>query len=310
MNKVIMIGGPTASGKSQIAIELANSLKNITTVEIINADSIQVYEDLKILSSQPSESDKKICQHNLYGFFPSSKSCSAWIWKDFVEKSIRLAWSKNHLPILVGGTGLYFKSLIEGISEIPDIDQNIRIKGRAILENYGVKKLYNDLLEKGPSLVNSLNYNDRQRVLRAWEVFFSTGKPINYWQNNKNARVLNASFHGFSILPNRQKLYNRINSRFIKMIELGAVDEVRDFLTKNLNSSLPCSKAIGIKELSGYLNNLHSLENAIELSQQATRRLAKRQYTWFRNQMKDFRILDDELDSNLNKIFNIISRLY
>ncbi|PPR77564.1 MAG: tRNA dimethylallyltransferase [Alphaproteobacteria bacterium MarineAlpha2_Bin1] len=310
MNKVIMIGGPTASGKSQMAIELAKKLKNITPVQIINTDSIQVYDHINILSSQPSENDRKICNHSLYGIFSPRRTCSAWIWRDLAEKSIKSAWSKNYLPILVGGTGLYFKSLIEGLSDIPDIDKNIRLQGRNILESQGSQKLFNELLQIDPDLVSSLNYKDSHRVLRAWEVFFSTGKSISYWQNNKNTRFLKACWYGFSILPNREKLYSKINSRFIKMIELGAVEEVRDFLNRNLNSKFPCSKAIGIQELSGYLKNLYSLDKAIELSQQSTRRLAKRQYTWFRNQMKGFRVLDGELDSNLNKIFNITYRLY
>ena len=308
MNKVIMIGGPTASGKSLLAIEFAKKLKNITPVQIINTDSIQVYKDINILSSQPSENDKNICKHSLYEFFPPEKSCSVWIWKNLAEKSIKLAWSKNYLPILVGGTGLYFKSLIEGLSDIPSIDEKIRVAGRNILDRYGSQKLFNDLLERDASLVSSLNHNDSQRVLRAWEVFFSTGKSVNYWHNNKKNKFLDATWYGFSILPNRDKLYNKINSRFTKMIEMGAIEEVRSFLTKNLNPKLPCTKAIGIKELTGYLNNLYSLDKAIELSQMSTRHLAKRQYTWFRNQMRDFIVLDGELDSNLNKIFNIIHR--
>ena len=310
MKEVILIGGPTASGKSHLAIRLADILKNYTSVEIINADSIQVYDDLKILSSQPSEIDMRICEHDLYGFFSSKKSCSVWLWKEYAENSIKSAWNKNHLPILVGGTGLYFKALINGLSEIPEINGNIRLEGRKILERQGVSKLYGDLLKENRSLVSSLNNNDSQRVLRAWEVFFSTGKPISYWQNKQNSSVLDGNWQGFSVLPDREQLYNRINLRFLDMIKKGVVEEVSEFLSKNPDPSLPCSKAIGIKELSDYLNNITSLDQSIDLAQQSTRRLAKRQYTWFRNQMTDFIILDGKIDSNINKMFNIIRGFY
>ncbi len=310
MKEVILIGGPTASGKSHIATQLAYVLNNYTSIEIINADSIQVYDELKILSSQPSGDDMSVCKHNLYGFFPSKKSCSVWLWKEYAENSIKSAWSKNHLPVLVGGTGLYFKALINGLSEIPDINENIRSEGRAKLARQGVSRLYDELYKEDPSLVSSLNNNDSQRVLRAWEVFFSSGKSINYWQKKQNSSVLDGNWHGFSVLPDREQLYNRINLRFINMIKNGAIEEVKEFLTKNLDNSLPCSKAIGIKELSDYLDNISSLDQSIDLAQQSTRRLAKRQYTWFRNQMTDFIILDGEIDSNINKMFNIIRRFY
>ncbi len=310
MKDVILIGGPTASGKSKIAIEVAQKLSKTVSVDIINADSIQVYDELKILSSQPSDFQKNLFSHKLYGFYSSKESCSVWIWKEYAEKSIKSSWENGRLPILVGGTGLYLKSLVEGLIEIPRIKEQVKLEAKTITQKYGLKKLYEDLIEKDPSAGANLNYNDNYRVTRAWEVLASTGKSINYWQTFRDNLSIKAKWHGFSILPERAILYENINQRFLNMIDSGVIDEVKEFMNKNQDVSLPCAKAVGFRQLCDFINKVHTLEESIELAQQTTRRLAKRQYTWFRNQMSGFAILDDEIDSNINKIFNIIKRFY
>lgn len=275
-NKVIIIGGPTASGKSSIAKELALKLNGV----IINCDSMQVYDVLRIITARPSEQDEKEVEHRLYGYLSPAVACNASMWRERALKEIDDVISQGKLPVLVGGTGMYIKSLVEGMSSIPDIPADIRAKARARSEKEGSQVLHKELAEDDRK---RLSENDSQRVCRAYEVLQYTGKSMTYWNSQDNVGVRkDLDFDIRIIMPEVEVLYKKCDNRFKQMIEQGALEEVKALMAMDLDSSLPAMKAIGVPEMVAYINGELSLDEAIEKAQQITRNYAKRQRTMFK----------------------------
>ena len=292
MEKIIVIGGPTASGKSKFALNLAQEFPSV----IINADSQQVYAELPIISAQPTLSEQKIVPHKLYGFLKASEVCSVGVWIEAAKKEIDKALSEDKTPILVGGTGMYIKCLTEGMAEIPDIDEDLREETRALLEEIGNEEFHKILAEKDPETATRLEVGDSQRMVRAMEVIAQTGISISEFQKQPNKTFYpKEDFKKIFINPDREKLYANCNARFSKMLEEGALDEIAKFAKLNLSPELPSMKALGVPELLAHINGDISLEEATEKASGSTRRYAKRQLTWFRNQFEADEIIENTL---------------
>ena len=266
-----LIAGPTASGKSALALELAKARNGV----IINADSAQLYRDLPILSAAPSAEDRAAADHRLYGVRDGAAPCSAADWAALARAEIASVHAASRLPILVGGTGLYIRTLLDGIAPVPSIDPAIRdtIRNRPVADNYA------DLLRSDPEAAARLNPADTTRIARALEVVRSSGKPLSYWQQQRDGGIIDTvDLKPLILLPPRPWLYQRCDQRFAAMIEQGAVDEVRRLLARGLDPNLPVMRAIGVAEIAS------DSADIVTLGQQSTRRYAKRQYTWFANQ--------------------------
>ena len=274
--KVLILFGPTASGKSNIALKISANIK--TT--IINADSIQVYKNLRILTSRPSEEDEKKVTHRLYGIMDGEKNCSVASWLELAKEEIQKGWNKNTLPILVGGTGMYLKSLMEGISEIPSIPDPIKLETEKILKNKGLEYLYKILLESNNQ--TTINKKDTQRIIRAFNVLQSTGKSIEEWQKVNKKILEDLDFEIYLPPIERENLYKASEERFDEMFEKGAVEEVRRLLKQNLDINCSVMKAIGVREIQRYLNKEISKDECVNLSKKNTRNYIKRQLTWIR----------------------------
>ena len=274
--KVLILFGPTASGKSNIALKISANVK----ATIINADSMQVYKNLRILTSRPSEEDEKKVEHKLYGIMDGAQNCSVASWLELAKEEIHINWNQNTLPILVGGTGMYLKSLIEGISEIPSIPDSIKLETEEILENNGLEYLYKILVESNKHTV--INKKDKQRIIRAFNVFKFTGKSIDEWQK-VNKKILEDVDYEIYLPPiERENLYKTSEERFDEMFEKGAVEEVRGLLEQNLGVHCSVMRAIGVREIQGYLNNEIGEEECVNLTKKNTRNYIKRQLTWIR----------------------------
>jgi tRNA dimethylallyltransferase len=285
--KIIIIGGPTASGKSQYALELAKLHNGV----IINADSVQLYREIPIISAQPSLDEQSIVPHFLYGVFEAQQVSSVGIWLELVRKIIDEAINKNQTPIVVGGTGLYLKSLVYGISQIEDIDLEIRKNARGLHEELGNEKFYALLRERDPLMAEKIRPNDKQRMIRAFEVINQTGKSLHFWHQQPNISFYPVEqFKQILLMPERSELYRNCDMRFMQMIEHGALLEVQNLLEYH-DGRLHPMKATGVKELARYLRDEITLEEAIKAAQQATRNYAKRQFTWFRHQLPDSEIV-------------------
>jgi tRNA dimethylallyltransferase len=279
---VVVVGGPTASGKSALALDLAEEF----TGTVINADSMQVYSGLSVLTARPGEADTARAPHRLYGVLPPSERCSAARWQALALAEIDAARAAGHLPVVVGGTGLYLRALIEGLADIPPIPEPVRASARALQAETGSPGLHARLAERDPATAARLKPGDTQRLIRAWEVLEGTGRSITDWQSDPAAGPLaGLRFIPSVVDPPRDVLYASCNGRFETMIAHGALDEVRELDTLNLDPNLPALKALGVPELRAYLHGNLSLPEAIAAAQQATRRYAKRQVTWFRHQM-------------------------
>jgi len=292
--KIILIAGPTASGKSALALELASKMRSI----IINADALQVYSGLPILTNQPDAADQKKAPHRLYAALNPSEPSSAGKWLALVRAAIREGVMNDRMPIVVGGTGLYFKALLGGLADIPAIPDDIRAQAKKLFEEIGEEKFRHELAKVDADSAAKLAKNDRQRLTRAYEVAAHTGKPIGFWHKKKlevtgsgsgieiyfssEDRPLNAEC--YLLMPEREALYARCDGRFLKMIKHGAIEEVRAFLKREIDPALPAMKTIGVREIGAYLESQITLDDAVTKAQQATRNYAKRQMTWFRNQ--------------------------
>ncbi|MCL6230263.1 tRNA (adenosine(37)-N6)-dimethylallyltransferase MiaA [Bartonella bilalgolemii] len=277
---ITLIAGPTASGKSKLALKIAQE-KNAV---IINADSMQIYDTLNILTARPTEDDTIIFPHYLYGYVSPSLNYSVGQWLRDVEKLLNVITSKS--LIFVGGTGLYFRALLGGISEIPDIPDVCRQKWRRRLQEEGAENLYRQLLQVDAALSKRICAQDGQRIIRALEVYDVTGKTLSWWQKQKTTSLIAKDYsEKILLIPSRQQLYENINKRLDRMVEQGVLEEV--FIIKQLMLSplLPAMKAIGLPEFIAYLDGYLSFENAIETVKTKTRRYAKRQMTWFHNQL-------------------------
>lgn len=274
LDKVILIGGPTGSGKSGYASKLAHSQDGV----IINADSLQVYRGLEILTAQPSLEDQRTAPHRLYGILDPSESCSAGRWLSLVIPEIQKALEKGQLPIVVGGTGLYLKTLLEGISAIPPIDSDIRKR----VQNQ--ENPYADLERVDPELASRLNPHDHQRITRGLEVFYGTGKPLSFWQSQKLTPPP-YDFEKILFMTPKEELNERLEERLNHMIDKGVLEEVSSLMKYPV--SVNAEKAIGFKEFHRFLEGQGSLEEAKALTLLHTRQYAKRQRTWFRHQFAE-----------------------
>jgi tRNA dimethylallyltransferase len=274
---LIVIAGPTASGKSALALALAEQMGGV----IVNADATQIYRDLPILSAAPSEEERSRAEHRLFGILDGALPCSAADWAEMARREIADIHGHGAVPILVGGTGLYLRTLLDGIAPVPRIDAEVRRRVReSSVEENRVK-----LEQLDPDASARLGPADTARIARALEVILSTGRTLSEWQKEKSGGIADrVDLKPLILLPPRDWLYARCDERFATMVEQGAVDEVKALIERNLNPNLPVMRAIGVAELSAYLRGDLSLGDAISAGQQATRRYAKRQYTWFAHQ--------------------------
>jgi tRNA dimethylallyltransferase len=283
--KAILIAGPTASGKSGAGLELAARFGGT----IINADSMQVYRELRLLTARPSEADEARVPHRLYGTVPAAQVYSVGRWLGDVGSAIAEAQWKGRLPILVGGTGLYFKALTEGLALVPDIPAEIRSYWRARSDELGRDALLAELAARDPTMATRLGPADPQRIVRALEVIDATGVSLAEWQGGNAAPLLAPGDAArIVIAPEREPLYGAIDARFDRMIERGALDEVRALLALKLDPGLPAMRAHGVRELAAYLSGALTSEETMAKVKTESRRYAKRQMTWLRRFMADW----------------------
>ncbi len=283
-HRIIVITGPTASGKTDFALKLVENLCHSgQQAEIINADSIQIYKDLTILTAKPSEQDMKRVKHHLFGMFDADIKFSVNDWKILTEQTIDNLLKSNIVPIVCGGTGFYIDALVNGISTIPNIPESHRKYVFEIFQKYGRNLFFEKLKKIDPEICIKLHPNNTQRILRAYEVATFTGQPLTYWWKQKEKSKYNFDIN-IILLP-KIKLHQRIMFRIQKMIEIGAVSEVSEFLRKYPNYKGALSKVIGLTEITSFLNKQISHEKMIELMYIKTKQYAKRQITWFRNKM-------------------------
>ena len=298
-SKIILIFGPTASGKSSFAIKLAKKING----EIINADSMQVYKELKILSARPSQKDYKNIKHHLYGFQSVKKNFSTGDWLKLVHKKILEIKKRKKIPIIVGGTGLYFKALTNGLVSIPNIPIKLRAKIRSLHKKIGSKSFFSKLIQLDPLSKNRISSSDTQRVIRAYEVKLFTNQSIYDWFKNTQSKFENKNFYKIYLDYPRAGLIEKINIRVKDMIKKGAISEVKRFIKLKVPKDKTASKAIGIEEIRSYLDKKIEIIEVIEKISIKTRQYAKRQSTWGRGNMKEWnKVESDGLNKFLKKI--------
>lgn len=279
--RAVLIAGPTASGKSALALKLARAEDGV----VINADAMQVYRDLSILTARPSHEDEAAVPHRLYGHIDGAETYSVARWLDDARREIKAAWAFGLLPVITGGTGLYFKALEQGLADIPAIPDAVRRKWREAKGD-----LHAELVKRDPASAARLKPGDRQRLMRALEVVEGTGKPLDHWHKAaaSGAVLAGADLRRLHVTIDRAALYARAHARFAAMIEQGAIDEVRTLMNRKLDPALPVMKAIGVQELAAHVEGRMGLDDAIAAARTATRHYIKRQLTWWRNQMRDW----------------------
>ena len=282
-SKIIVISGATASGKSRVAIEVAK----IFNGAIINADALQIYRDLPILSAQPTSENLIEVEHFLYGILPANEKISVGIWLKMVAEIVKKIQQENKIPIIVGGNGMYISRLINGISQIPEIDEKFRLQAQNLYTEIGHQKFQENF--------GNTKIIDKQKLLRACEVFLQTGKKIEFFQQQPPKKALeNQQFIHLNLNLPRQEIYQNCNERFTKMLENNALNEVKNYL-KNINDlSSPIVNTLGFKEILEFLNNKITLDEMQSLASQKTRNYAKRQLTWFRHQFDDIIFCENE----------------
>ncbi|MDI2059357.1 MULTISPECIES: tRNA (adenosine(37)-N6)-dimethylallyltransferase MiaA [Bradyrhizobium] len=285
LNKAVLIAGPTASGKSALALELAQRTDGV----VINTDSMQVYRDLRIITARPTAGEEALVPHRLYGHVDAGVNFSAGAWVADAAKVLGEARAQGRLPIFIGGSGLYFKALTRGLSAVPPIPADVRDDVRARLEQRGVEALHAELAERDPVSAERLKPRDRTRIARALEVVEATGRPLPDWHREGLPPLLPpGDFHALFLAPERETLYARIDARFGVMLDTGALDEVAALAARGLDPLLPAMKAHGVPALIRHLKGEISREEAAEIGRADTRHYAKRQFTWFRHQLPEF----------------------
>ncbi len=277
-----LIAGPTASGKSDLAVRLALRLaEQGKRGVVINADSAQVYADLKVLSARPSDDEMQGVEHRLFGTWDGAQACSAADWAAVAAREVAAVHADSAVPILVGGTGLYFRTLLDGIAPVPEINPEIRTEVRAL----PVAKAYSVLLLEDPERAARLDATDSSRISRALEVVRSTGKPLAHWHETKSGGIADkVTLYPVILLPPRQLLYDRCDARFAQMLKTGGIKEVGSLLSRGLSTELPVMRAIGVPEIAGYLRGEWDITEVQRRGGQATRNYVKRQQTWLRHQ--------------------------
>lgn len=281
---VTLIAGPTASGKSRLALELAAK----TGAVIINADSQQLYADLRVLSARPSREDEQVARHHLYGIADAAEAWSVGRWTRAVLPLLDRLKAEGRSALFVGGTGLYFTALTRGLAEIPDIPTETRDAAVALYDTEGESAFRNRLAGRDSRAATAIEPGDRQRLTRAWAVAVSTGRSLSDWQSTTQPLLPAGSYERIVVEPDRPTLYENCDRRVRLMLESGALDEVEALMSRRLDPALPAMKAVGVREISTHLNGACSLDAAVAATQQATRNYAKRQLTWFRNQTADW----------------------
>jgi tRNA dimethylallyltransferase len=296
--RAVVFAGPTASGKSTAALAAAREFRGV----VINADSMQVYRELRVLTARPDAAAEAAVPHRLYGLVPARESCSAARWRTLALAEIDAAHAAGRLPVLAGGTGLYLAALSQGLAPVPAIPPEVRDQGRRLIAAEGAPAFHARLAGLDPAGAAALRPADRQRLLRAWEVVTATGKSLREWQRAGGAAADVPPLTAFVFLPPRDFLYAACDRRFEAMVTEGAVEEVKALLALGLDPELPAMKAVGVREIAAYLGGEIGRARMIELGQQATRRYAKRQYTWFRHRMPGAIVIDEQYSERLNDV--------
>jgi tRNA dimethylallyltransferase len=306
-NRVLVVAGPTASGKSDLAVDIAEEFGGV----VINADSMQIYEGLEIVTAAPGPAARQRAPHKLYGIRDPAIPCSAGDWLALATQEICLAHEVGLLPIVVGGTGMYLRTLMSGIAQMPSVPSEIRDDVRSRMVRDGSAALHGELMAVDPVSGARINVSDSQRIARAIEIYETTGRTLTEWQGDGPETATSAVYNFQTILlePPRDLLYATCNARFEKMLVSGALDEIRALASRNLDAALPAMKALGIPYLLRHLAGDMSLDEACKASQQVTRNYVKRQGTWFRNQfIADLSIDTQYNDNNKDNIFSFISK--
>ena len=298
-SKIILISGPTSSGKSKFALSVAKKING----EIINADSMQIFKEIKILNARPSTEDRSNIKHHLYGFLSVKKNFSVGEWLKKCLTKISEIKKRKKVPIIVGGTGLYFKSLIDGLAKIPNISKENRDKARMLQKKIGQKNFYKRLIKLDPLCKNNININDRNRSIRAYEVYIQTNKSLYTWFKNTKIHFQNKEFEKIFIDISRDEVVKSLSRRVNKMIKAGAIQEVKRFNKLKVKKSNSSFKIIGIREINELKSDKTNLSLVKEKITIKTRQYAKRQMTWSRGHMKDWqKIAPNKLNSYLKKI--------
>jgi len=275
-----LIAGPTASGKSRLALETAER----TGAVIVNADSQQLYGDLRILSARPTAEDEARAEHRLYGIADAADAWSVGRWSRAVMPVLAELAAEGRPALLVGGTGLYFNALTRGLADIPDIPDSVRDEIGALYDSAGEGSVRRRLVETDPQSEAAIESGDRQRLIRALAVLTVTGQPLSVWRADTRPLLAEGSWEAIVVEPPRDRLYAACDARVVTMVDQGALDEVRALVARRLDPTLPAMKAVGVRDFAAHLRGEVSLAEAITAVQQATRNYAKRQLTWFRNQ--------------------------
>jgi len=304
---VLVIAGPTASGKSGLALAAAQEFGGV----VINADSMQIYKELRILTARPTTEDEARAPHRLYGVLPAAELSSAAKWLELAVAEIDAAHRQGLLPIIAGGTGFYLRALMQGLSEMPAIPDDVRAEVRGTQEKLGNEAFHAELAKFDRAAADRLPPGDKQRVARAVEIYMATGRSLTEWQADAPvAPMPEATFLAIVFDPPRGDLNAASNARHDRMMAAGALDEARALGALKLNPALPAMKALGVPELLSFLADEISLDEAVEAAKQSTRQYAKRQQSWFRNQIEpDFRVFAQYSESLNEEIFTIIRKL-
>jgi len=300
---VVLLTGPTASGKSALALELARRLEPVGGAVIINADSMQVYRELRIVTARPTTADEAMVPHRLYGILPATEAWSAATFCAQAHDVIAEAHAQGRIALVVGGTGLYLRALLEGLAPIPKISAAVREEARALMDRLGPEAFHRRLAEKDPETAAMLGTGDRQRQTRAWEVVTETGRSLAEWQRQPPEGGLKGSTVRAVVEMPRPDLYARIDARFAAMFEGGGLAEIEAFLASDPPLDAPARRAVGVREMAGFLAGAYDRAEAIALGQQATRRLAKRQMTWYRNQITNWDRIEQDSETSVNEFF-------
>ncbi len=296
MHPVLVIAGPTASGKSALALAAAREFDGV----VINADSMQVYRELRILTARPSAEEEAAVPHRLYGFLSAAERCSAGRWAALAAEEVRAAWAAKRLAILVGGTGFYLKALIEGLNEIPEVSAEVRAETIALRSELGADAFHSALAKVDPAAAARIAPADAQRTTRAYEVWLATGRSLSDWQAEPAVSPLpDARFEIVVLDPPRDALNAACDARLEGMMAAGALDEVRALAALKLDPGLPAMKALAVPELLDHLSGRPTLEAAVDAAKRATRQFARRQRTWFRTQIGTGLRLDAQFSESL-----------
>lgn len=301
---MVLVTGPTASGKSALAARLAQAFGGV----VINADSMQIYRDLAVLTARPGPAETALAPHRLFGALDAAEACSAGRWRELALAEIEAARAEGRLPVLCGGTGLYLRALTEGIAELPEVPDVVRAEARRLHAELGGPAFHARLAERDPETAARLHENDSQRLIRAWEVLEATGKPLSAWQREAEAAAPAYDFRRIVVLPPRAEIYASCDARFDAMLEAGALEEVEALRTRRLDPHLPAMKALGVPELIRHLEGEIALEEAAEAARTFTRRYAKRQITWLRGEdarqkIRSFTIAEKFSESKWQRYF-------